>query len=121
MQRGIIIGAESNIASAVRHLLEDVIEIDWEVCSEVSGVNNEVFQSASMVVFNFLEEDDSLNKLLAALRIVPSSKLVVFGYVDEEIFIKELCKIGVQYYLPFNSSRLEVGQAINQVLATKAR
>ena len=121
MQRGIIVGAETNIAGAIKHLLEDVLDATWEVCSDVSDINNEALQSSSIVVFNFLEEDDSLNKLLTALRLIPSNKLVVFGYVDEVVFVKELHKIGVQHYLPFNSTRLEVAQVINQVLATKAR
>ncbi len=121
MHRGIVVSAESNITGAVKYLLEDVFEATWEVCSGVSDVNDDVLQSSSLVVFNLLEEDDSLNKLMIALQFIPSHKLIVFGYVNEHIFIEELHKIGVQYYLPFNSSRSEVSQVINKVLTIKTR
>jgi hypothetical protein len=121
MQRGIIIGAETNIAGAVKHLLEDVVEANWEIHTDVININSEVLQSASIIVFNFLEEDDSLNKLLVALRLIPSNKLVVFGYVDEDVFVGELHKVGVQHYLPFNSSRSEVSQTVNRILTAQTR
>ena len=119
MQRGIIVGGESNIAGAVKCLLVDVFEATWDIYTDVSDINNDDLNLAQIIVFNFLEEDDSLNKLLTALRYIPTSKLVVFGYVNERVFIKQLSEIGVQHYLPFNSSRLEVTQVINQILGVK--
>ena len=121
MQRGIIVGAESNIASAVRHLLDDVLDVTWDVYADVSDVNSEVLRTSKIVVFNFLEEDDSLNKLLSVLRLIPSNRLVVFGYVDETIFIDELHKIGVKHYLPFNSPRSNVSEVVSRVVSDKVR